>query len=388
MTSVVATEHASGLHADYQVRTCPECNPNGAAAAIAQEPMTAPTATRPRPRWQVAPHTFRGSSLHDTEGERLCECGAPRMAEIHVAANAGNLTEGLRKVVAHATHRDPREVPLDVQWSDPYAEIEPLDGGPACGACRGFRRTRADVAPGHPLFGKLVECPAPECAAFLAQQRLSKLLGELPLHFRDWTLERVAAEYPKSAIGARLGELARHWLEESDNPWMLLYGKSGRGKTVFAVSILKAALAMAGRSGSFQEAGQVLRLVRSTYRNKDAYHADETDILAALHGADLLVLDDLGKENDTDWASELLDTTATLEQQPPPTPSSASKSYPRSRICPSRARPLLQRPRRPRDALNATVTPTRTAFGRASNAAWSRATDRIRGAAARTPSTR
>ena len=108
------------------------------------------------------------------------------------------------------------------------------------------------------------------------------------------------------AIGKFLGERGRMWLLDPRRPWLYLHGLAGRGKTVFGVSLLRAMLALPGRSGTFQEAGHVLRMVRATYRSKEAYAADERDILVALRNADLLLLDDLGKETSTDWAIDLL----------------------------------------------------------------------------------
>ena len=78
-------------------------------------------------------------------------------------------------------------------------------------------------------------------------------------------------------------------------------GGSGTAKTLLASSIAKA-LVERGLSVRFVSSVDILSSFKDTYGTSKS----EADVFADLNGCDLLVIDDLGKENDTSWASTML----------------------------------------------------------------------------------
>ncbi len=82
-----------------------------------------------------------------------------------------------------------------------------------------------------------------------------------------------------------------------------LIGPHGIGKTHLAVAALRAALAR-GNQGIFYEVSDLLRLIRSTYN--PVTKTAEMEILQPLLSAQLLVLDDVGKEKTSEWVEETM----------------------------------------------------------------------------------
>jgi DNA replication protein DnaC len=82
-----------------------------------------------------------------------------------------------------------------------------------------------------------------------------------------------------------------------------LIGPHGIGKTHLAVAALRAALAR-GNQGLFFEVSDLLRLIRSTYN--PVTRTAEMDVLQPLLAAQMLVLDDVGKEKTSEWVEETM----------------------------------------------------------------------------------
>jgi DNA replication protein DnaC len=82
-----------------------------------------------------------------------------------------------------------------------------------------------------------------------------------------------------------------------------LIGPHGVGKTHLAVATLRAALAR-GNQGLFYEVSDLLRVIRNTYN--PVTKTAEMDVLQPLLTAQLLVLDDVGKEKTSEWVEETM----------------------------------------------------------------------------------
>jgi DNA replication protein DnaC len=82
-----------------------------------------------------------------------------------------------------------------------------------------------------------------------------------------------------------------------------LIGPHGVGKTHLAVATLRATLA-AGNQGLFYEVSDLLRVIRNTYN--PVTKTAEMEILQPLLTAQLLVLDDVGKEKTSEWVEETM----------------------------------------------------------------------------------
>ena len=90
-------------------------------------------------------------------------------------------------------------------------------------------------------------------------------------------------------------------LDEGAGLWF--HGDVGTGKTSIAMLVAKAA-DQAGRSIAVYSVPQLLATIRRTYDSnaEDSYDA----LMRRLTGVDLLVLDDLGAERQTEWVLEQL----------------------------------------------------------------------------------
>lgn len=85
---------------------------------------------------------------------------------------------------------------------------------------------------------------------------------------------------------------------------LMFLGPSGLGKTHLAVAILKRVAARCGARGLFRPMGTLLRQIRETYN--PVVRSTERQVIQPVMEAELLVLDDLGRERPTDWVEETL----------------------------------------------------------------------------------
>lgn len=84
---------------------------------------------------------------------------------------------------------------------------------------------------------------------------------------------------------------------------MLFYGAPGLGKSHIAISIANAVMEK-GYPSIFISVPKLLRKIKDTYNKKSDVSEDE--LFSVLEGIELLVLDDIGAENHTDWSRERL----------------------------------------------------------------------------------
>jgi chromosomal replication initiation ATPase DnaA len=161
---------------------------------------------------------------------------------------------------------------------------------------------RLGIPRGEDGFGKQVLCDCrsrqrtPHGETVLAAVTRADL--RIPLHYRDASLEMWPAGSPVMA--------AAHWCSHwpPRKPFLVLTGPVGTGKTTAACGVLRAVQERHGLAGAFWPVVELMDRMRATH-NEDA---TETigDIEAELRRAAVLVLDDLGVERGTDFASERL----------------------------------------------------------------------------------
>lgn len=181
-----------------------------------------------------------------------------------------------------------------------------LPGDPDCKHCGGLGYLRPDVEPEHPDFGKLEVCDCrrrdvadsvrerlfslshldelSELTFDTFEQRGHKGLGDLQAQSLEWAFNH-AKQYASSMQG-----------------WLLLQGPYGCGKTHLAAAIANYAVEM-GVPTLFLTVPDLLDMLRFSYDSSDTTFADRFN---EIRNATLLVLDDFGTQNATEWAQEKL----------------------------------------------------------------------------------
>jgi hypothetical protein len=174
------------------------------------------------------------------------------------------------------------------------------DGLPPCERCGSQRNVRPegwshDLPVSHPLFGQFAPCP--DCTAGrVLEKRIARYWITAPERIRDYTLDGLAKMSPEHAKFVRK---LRVWLELAYQPWLLLFGPWGCGKTGAAGGLAREVMASGGTS-VLAVVPDMLGWLRETYSGE----GDEKAVLDDLRMCDLLVLDDLGKHYQTGWAAD------------------------------------------------------------------------------------
>lgn len=175
-------------------------------------------------------------------------------------------------------------------------------GAPLCG---GLGYVRADLPVEHPQFGQLFRCPnyraTPE-----RREKLRKL-GNLEAYkdksFANFDTENAPILTPKQRDSLREAlAYARDYAAQPDG-WILFEGSYGTGKTHLAAAIGNALLEHEAQV-IFVTVPDLLDYLRSAYAPNAESGYDE--MFDRLRDANVLILDDLGVENPSEWAGEKL----------------------------------------------------------------------------------
>ena len=189
--------------------------------------------------------------------------------------------------------------------ADTHAATQTL-GDPNCPHCHGSGYLRVDVPVGHPDFGRLEICTC----------RHDELLGRLRDRlFRISQLDELEdltfdTFVPQGRVG--IGEHEKASLEQAfnhsrlyaENPqgWLLLQGGYGCGKTHLAAAIANACVAR-GLPALFLTVPDLLDSLRFTFGGSEQTFEERFE---GIRRAPLLILDDFGTQNTTEWAREKL----------------------------------------------------------------------------------
>jgi DNA replication protein DnaC len=179
-------------------------------------------------------------------------------------------------------------------------------GDPNCPHCHGLGYLRRDAEPGSPDFGRLDTCV---CRMAQVAQTVRERLFSLS-HLDE--LQGLTFESFKMRGRKGLGESQANSLEwafnrarqyaGSLNGWLLLQGGFGCGKTHLAAAIANYVVGM-GVPTLFLTVPDLLDTLRFSYDSEDTTFEQRFD---EIRNAPLLVLDDFGTQNATDWAQEKL----------------------------------------------------------------------------------
>lgn len=173
-----------------------------------------------------------------------------------------------------------------------------LEDSALCPRCHGAGYLRLEVPLGDPSFGQAVPCTCKERQR--EERRLSDLRRYSSLEaFHDKTFETMDCAVP----GVREAcEVAHHFAEDPQG-WLVLRGGYGTGKTHLAAAIANYQLS-AGRPVFFSIVPDLLDHLRAAFAPTSETTYDV--LFDKIREAGLLVLDDLGAENNTAWATEKL----------------------------------------------------------------------------------
>jgi len=170
-----------------------------------------------------------------------------------------------------------------------------------CTKCRGAGHLRQNVPYGHPQFGKAQMCECKKAQKKAEQQHaLLDLSGIVGLkRFAMASFET----FHDHVAGVREGKRLAITYADHPSGWLVLLGPYGCGKTHLAVSIAKKRVE-AGDTVLVQTVPDLLDHLRSAFSPHAGQRYDER--FEQMRSVNLLVLDDYGAQNNTDWATEKL----------------------------------------------------------------------------------
>ncbi len=172
--------------------------------------------------------------------------------------------------------------------------------------CGGVGWVSPDVAFGHPDFGKAIPCRCVQNE--WEDQRTDRLkrysnLGPLTRLTFDNLLSHGRSPDPgNQRLFSKAFETAKAY---ADNPrgWLVLTGSSGSGKTHLAAAVANHCIDR-GLRVYFMIVPDLLDHLRATFAPNSQVSYDE--LFELVRNAPLLVLDDLGVQSSTPWATEKL----------------------------------------------------------------------------------
>jgi DNA replication protein DnaC len=177
---------------------------------------------------------------------------------------------------------------------------------PDCPICGGVGYTINDVPMGHPDFGKAIPCACQAQARL--ERRLQRLqrLGSIDdldqLTFDNFIPEPAHLPPDRAQNLRRAYETALGFAEHPEG-WLLFTGAYGCGKTHLAAAIANARLEQ-GQPALFMVVPDLLDHLRATFGPNSEVSYDE--LFDLVRSTPLLILDDLGSQNSSAWASEKL----------------------------------------------------------------------------------
>jgi DNA replication protein DnaC len=173
-----------------------------------------------------------------------------------------------------------------------------------CLLCRGAGYVRLDVPVGHPDFGRAVQCQCKERE--IAERERLKLRSVSSLKpFDKKTFATFDPEIPSKseANGVREAYTVAQRYAEDPVGWLILQGGYGCGKTHLAAAIAHQR-EDEGDTVFFSIVPDLLDHLRAAFAPTSELTYDA--LFERVRESGLLVLDDLGAENGTAWATEKL----------------------------------------------------------------------------------
>jgi DNA replication protein DnaC len=171
--------------------------------------------------------------------------------------------------------------------------------------CHGLGVMRYDVPLGDPRFGKLFRCPNNPVDSDTERQEKLRKISNLSA-FGAKTFANFNTDLrltPPQQMSLEMAFKVAMDFAQNPDGWLLLEGTYGCGKTHLAAAVGNARLEQ-GDMVLFVTAPDLLDHLRSAYGPSSEIGYDET--FDRVRNAPLLILDDLGVENPSQWAQEKL----------------------------------------------------------------------------------
>ena len=177
-------------------------------------------------------------------------------------------------------------------------------GRPGCPDCQGSGYMKLDLPIHHPNFGQIhiCDCRASEITKSIMADiyTLNDIKTLSKLTFDNFETDDRPGQNILTTL-ARAKRISADFAQEPEG-WILLAGSFGCGKTHLAAAIANKAAANAIPT-LFITVPDMLDKLRATIQDKDVTMDQRFEQMKAIK---LLVLDDLGVENTTDWSKEKL----------------------------------------------------------------------------------
>lgn len=184
--------------------------------------------------------------------------------------------------------------------------FDPADGTQPCPICTGIGVVRMEVPYGDPRFGKLHRCPNMQTNTDPQRQDKLRKASNMGVysHKTFATFEVARPGYTQQEVTSlRSAFNSAEIYARSLKGWFLIEGSYGTGKTHLAAAIGNARLAE-GDPVMFMTTPDLLDQLRSGFgANADSSY-DET--FERIKDVAMLIIDDLGAENPSEWANEKL----------------------------------------------------------------------------------
>lgn len=184
---------------------------------------------------------------------------------------------------------------------------------PRCLGCGDAGLVRLAVHYTDPRFGKAMPCP--DCRTTPADEIAAYRHRATGLDWSWWESYQMDRLEPGKPPRPQL----ERWLREESvaKPFLVLIGETGTGKTHAGVAAC--AYVLRADPSAFVYFTEVPVLLERIKRTFDDVYAKPEDVTGPAARASLLVLDDLGAENPTDWSQEQVFTIINrryMEQKP------------------------------------------------------------------------
>lgn len=177
---------------------------------------------------------------------------------------------------------------------------------PACPRCGGAGFVLADVPLGHPDFGKAIPCHCKQEERLWRRvheyQGMSNLAALARYTFDEFIPEPTWLSAASRETLRRAYEVAIAFARQPSG-WLILTGSYGCGKTHLAAAIANDRLDR-NQAAIFVVVPDLLDHLRATFGPNSETQYDE--MFEQIRSTRLLILDDLGSQSATPWASEKL----------------------------------------------------------------------------------